>query len=187
VNEEMHESLDGTRGTEEEVRFTLSRGPIEDGELVPIGPTPALKHPQLAVPSTTNWTVLYPQLQVRLEIGMVFSGQRFEIETMTFSGVNGHFVQSRDLTQLALPSVIQEIAKKVIPGFEYWTIEYQDRRFEWASLKVDDEFLAQLMWAQQVSHGNPRKTLMEYFEIPRSTSSYIIRRLRKKYAMPDFN
>jgi hypothetical protein len=172
--------------TEPVGKFVLQRGEGVDGELLSIGPVPALKHPQLTVPSQTRWVVEYSGLEVRLDLALVFSGERFEIDRMTISGTSGHFVQSRDLTQLALPSVIQEIASKVIPGFEYWTLEYQDRVLEWKDLKADDEFLAQLMWVQQVIHGNPRQTLMAYFQVPRSTSTYIIRRLRRKYPMPDF-
>ena len=110
------------------------RGEGEDGELLPIGPVPSLKHPQLMIPSSTNWVVEYQALDVRLELKLVFSGERLEIDRMAMSGINGHYVQSRDLTQLALPSVIQEIASQVIPGFDYWTLEYQDRVLEWKDL-----------------------------------------------------
>ena len=171
---------------EPKVRFELARLDITDGELVTVGPTPAIRHPQLRVPLTTAWAVDYLTMDVKLELHLAFSGQKFEVSKLIASGKDGHFLQSRDLTQLALPLVIERIAARVIPDFEYWTQEFQDRVTDWHEIKADNEFLAQMIWVQQITHGNPRKAIMEYFKIPRSSATVLIRRIRSEFPTPDF-
>lgn len=164
--------------------FEVSQGDRPFGAMVKVGPTPPARYPQLEVPSTSLWEVRYEALGLSLELDVAFSGERLEIQKLTARGLAGKPVQSRDLTQLGLPEVLKTIASLSIPNYEFWTQDFQDRNLVWDELKVDDEFLAQLMWVAQIGHGNARKALMDYFQIPRSTTTLIIRRLRSKYPMP---
>lgn len=167
-----------------DAKYVIDRQRAVLGQYVPFGPTPSTSHPQLKVPETSSWVVSYPTLELRVFLELMFSGEFLEIQRISIEGLNGKPVMSRDLTQLGLPALIQDLASQMVPGYEYWTQEYQDKVGEWGSLKVDDEFLSQLMWVKQISHGNPRKALMEYFAMPRSSATLVIRRLKAKYPMP---
>ena len=167
-----------------ETKYSIAKGDRALGEMVSVGPTPPVDYPQLQVPATSLWYVTYDSLGLKVELDLIFNGERLEIQKMVVSGLDGKTVQSRDLTQLALPSVIRKIASLCIPKYEFWTKEFQDENRDWETLKSDDEFLAQMMWVEQIGHGNPRKALMDYFQMPRSTTTLVMRRLRSKYSLP---
>ena len=162
----------------------IAKADLPFGRLEAFGPTPAIRHPQLEVPSKSFWEVMYPSLDLLVSLDIEFTGQRLEIQRISVEGLKRKPVHSRDLTQLGLPAVLHDIAALMIPNFEYWTKDFQDKNLRWDDLKTDDEFLAQLMWVNQVSHGNARKALMDYFAIPRSTATLIIKRLKGRYSMP---
>jgi hypothetical protein len=167
-----------------DANYLIEKAELPFGRMRPFGPTPAVRHPQLRVPGKSFWIVRYPSLELLVTLDVVFTGATLEIQRMEVEGLMGKPIQSRDLTQLALPKVIQDIAALMIPHYEYWTQEYRDKNLEWESLKVDDEFLSQLMWVNQVAHGNARKALMDYFAIPRSTATLIIKRLKDPGPLP---
>jgi hypothetical protein len=167
-----------------DANYVIDKADRPFGRMKAFGPMPSMRHPQLEVPGESFWEVTYPSLDLLISLHIVFSGQRLEIQKMVVEGLKKEPVQTRDLTQLGLPKVLHDIAALMIPHFEYWTKEYQDRNLEWESLKSDDEFLSQLMWVNQVAHGNARKALMDYFAIPRSTATLIIKRLKGSFPMP---
>ena len=167
-----------------EEKFTVTQGDRDLGKLVAVGPKPPADYPQVMVPATSLWYVTYDALSLKVELDLVFSGERLEIQRLVASGLDCKAVQSRDLTQLALPAVIRKISSICIPHYEFWTREYQDRETRWESLKTDDVFLAQMLWVEQIGQGNPRKALMDYFAMPRSTATLVMRRLRTEFSIP---
>jgi hypothetical protein len=115
---------------------------------------------------------------VRLDIH--FTGERLEIQKLEVEGLYKRPVQTRDLTQLGLPRVLCDITALMVPNFEYWTKDHQDKNLEWKSLAVDEEYLFQMITLHAAMQGNARKAIMDYFEMPRSTASLLIKRLKNK-------
>jgi hypothetical protein len=161
-----------------DVEYRISKADRAFGPMASFGPTPPRKHPQLQVPEQSYWEVTYEALDLKVSLDIYFTGERLEIQRLVVEGLKRRPVQTRDLTQLALPKVLCDIAALMIPGFEYWTREFQDKNLEWESLKVDDEYLTQMILLHQVMQGNARKAIMDYFGMPRSTATLLIKRLK---------
>lgn len=154
-----------------------------DGELVEFGPAVGDGEMRPSIPSTFQRTVTYQESGLMLTLDCYFAGERVEVLRLSVGGSFERPLSTRDLTQLGLPDVIHEITKTVVPDWDYWTLEGQDRRGQ-GKLRSDSAFLAQIYWLEHVSHGSPRQALMIYLSMPRSSCSVLIRTLKREFELP---
>lgn len=154
--------------------FTISRTDVKDGHPIAFGPVDKETKRQLEMPQTFTRRVEYTDQPLVAELSCVFDGEKIQVKKICVEGQNS-FVTSRDLTQLALPSVIRQIGLQVIPDSEYWTKSWQDDHSIKEGLKSDPYFLAQLYWFEHVTWGSPRVAIQQYMECKRTTANYHIR------------
>lgn len=157
-----------------DVKITVSEADVRDGQLIPFGPVDPETKRQLHILETFTRAVTYEDMPFRLVLGCVFDGEKIQVQKLTIEGM-GAFVTSRDLTQLALPSVIRQVGMSVIPESEFWTQDWQDANSVKEGLKANSYFLAQMYWMEHATWGSPRVTIQNYLQCQRTTANYYIR------------
>lgn len=165
-----------------DANYELTRTETPDGDLVEFGPYDGDASMQLRIPETFERNFAYSETGVTACVSCRFTGERIEVVKLAVTPQLGSGLKTRDLLSLGLPAVIRSMAEDVIPDWGYW--KRWDDDASWTGLKVNDEFLAQLYWLEHVSGGNPRKTLMSYLALPRSTTNLLLRRLKATYPLP---
>lgn len=165
--------------------FKVRETEAKDGPLSAIGSGAGGNDWPLQIPSIFQRLVVYPHLEISVTLDCVFSGERIEVAALKVVADKGHFVSSRDLTQLSLPAVIRAIGLAVIPVSERWLKEFRDESDKtWESQKASDEFLSQLYWFEHVIWGTPRMALQEYMGWTRTTANAKIREINKQFPLP---
>jgi hypothetical protein len=156
--------------------------PTEDslGELVSFGPLTTGTQRMLQIPGRFARTVLYQDLPLKLELNFVFDGDKVQIRRLEAEATSEH-VTSRDLTQLALPSITRDAALSAVRNADYW-IEVQKNVQSDSGL--DLMFLAQLYWFEHVTWGSPRLAIQNFLGCKRTTANYYIRMIGSKFALP---
>ena len=157
--------------------FIVSRTNSVDGELVEFGPLDQVEMKKLAIPSSLARVVSYPELSLVIELSCTFTGDRIDITKMVIQSSDS-FIATRDLTQLALPSVSRAISLESIPGSSYWTSQSNP------SITENRAFLAQLYWLEHVSWGSPRAAIMNLTSWSRTNANWHIKKLAKEFELP---
>ena len=88
------------------------------------------------------------------------------------------------LQEISVPNLVHNATYDAVENAEFWTPEGHPDLDEWRDLLRKNEFLAQIYWLEHASQGNPRKVLMRYLQMPQSTCSVLIRKLRSEFALP---
>jgi len=160
--------------------FKLAPGPRKDGPMVYFGPLDPETGLRCQIPRELSRLVIYPALGLEVQIDCTFSGERLEIERLTIES-NSSYLASRDLTQLALPQVMNKVVSTVVP--EARAIEKQIK-----STLLDKPdgpaFLAQLYWFEFVGWGSPRVSIMSYMGWSRANANFHIKRINKLFPLP---
>ena len=160
------------------MNFLISRTENEDGPLREFGPG---DKGRLQIPSYLERHVDYPELGLSATIGLEFSGERLEIRRLCVEGSgNGEnrFVATKSLTLLALPAVIGQIAKDLVPESRRWEVPPGDQNFK---MQIDPMELAQLYWFEHISWGRPRATVMALTGWSRTNTNFHFNKLEQQF------
>jgi len=135
---------------------------------------------KLLVPETLMRTVSYGPGSPSIEIDLLLSNGRYEIENINIVGGKSP-ISTLFLTQMALPKVIRQIAISTIKDSAYWTTDRPSGMTDPAEI---DDYLVQLYWFEYLSWGKPRRAVMEHIGCSRAGASLHVRRLAKSYYLP---
>ena len=160
--------------------FKLAQGPKKDGPLLTFGPLDPETGLTCHIPMELSRRVLYPALNLEVQIDCIFSGERLEIERLTIESKSS-YVASRDLTQLALPQVMNKVVSTVV-------LEARDIEKQLKSTLLDKPdgpaFLAQLYWFEFVRWGSPRALIMSYMGWSRANANFHMKKINKLFPLP---
>lgn len=156
--------------------FLISRTENEDGPLREFGPEGG----QLAIPSYLERIVHYPSLGLSATLGLEFSGERLEIQRLCVEGSGdgeNRFVATKSLTLLALPAVIGEIARDLVPAARRWQVSPGDHNSKMLLAPVE---IAQIYWFEHISWGRPRATVMALTGWSRTNTNFHFKKLEQQ-------
>lgn len=160
--------------------FKISASKQKDGKLVQFGPLDTETGWTMAIPEHLTRNVYYPQMKLEITLDCVFSGERLEITLMTIEG-RGGFVSTRDLTQLALPAVMREIAISAVPDSQRWS---NPASADDLSRPEGYGYLAQMYWFEYVGWGTPRANIMAYMNWSRANANFHIKKINRNFPLP---
>jgi|688.fasta_scaffold508857_2 hypothetical protein len=156
----------------------------EDGPLVSFGPYDLLTDKRLSIPAHFSRIVRLEELNLDVTLKCEFRLARVEVVEVGVKSIGGNSIRARDLNGIGIPELIFEICKSLVPDYEFWTKEFQDRVIDWGNLRTNDAFLAQMYWLNHATYGAPRQSLMEYMGIPRSTCNVRLKKIEKSFPLP---
>lgn len=160
------------------MNFLISKTENEDGPLREFGPG---DKGRLQIPSYLERRVEYPALGLSATLGLEFSGERLEIRSLCVEGSGkreNRFVATKSLTLLALPAVIGEIARDLVPEARRWQVPSGDQNFK---MHLDPIELAQLYWFEHISWGRPRATVMALTGWSRTNTNFHFNKLEQQF------
>lgn len=160
--------------------YVISRTENDDGPLIEFGPVGG---GALKIPSYLERRVQYTTLAVSATLGLEFSGERLEVRRLCVEGTGegeGRFVATKSLTLLALPAVISEIARDLVPESRRWHIPSGEQGFK---LQLDPLELAQLYWFEHVSWGRPRAKVMALTGWSRTNANFHFNKLEQQFGI----
>jgi hypothetical protein len=132
--------------------------------------------------SAFSATVRYADLTAEIRLDCRFDGVKVRLDAAKIRSTDGSSLAPRDLTQLELRAVVHEAASAAVhPGHG----THLDRRPGKRPTPEELRLVAAVYWAQFVTWGNPRKAIMEYWDLPSHTAVRWIRKARECYGLPD--
>jgi len=140
------------------------------------------------LPSRFTGTIWdYAERPLRVTISASFDGTgRVKVDSVAVERTDGESVTPEDMARLQLAAVVSSIVWDATvhgPG----VIAGWGRDPARAGMPPsDDELrrLARMYWQEYVSWGNPRRQVMSWFDVPRSTANRWIRKARDLYGLP---
>jgi hypothetical protein len=170
-------------------RVEIQKTEQADGDFVEFGPLLQGGRNRARIPKTFSRKAVYPDLGLEAHLECSFSGDRIELHRLELHRNDGS-ITTRDLTQLALPWVIREVANNVIPDSFRLSVFIRDNH-DLETVKQQkgptDEILrnvAQIYWYEHVTWGTPRGEIMEFWGISRTTANAWIKKAAKLYGLP---
>jgi hypothetical protein len=160
--------------------FRISAAKQKDGKLVQFGPLDPETGWTMMIPEHLTRIVFYPQMKLEITLDCVFTGERLEITLMTIEG-RGGFVSTRDLTQLALPSVMREIVVGAVPDAHRWS---NPASADNLNRPEGYGYLAQMYWFEYAGWGTPRANIMTYMDWSRANANFHIKKINRNFSLP---
>ena len=156
-------------------RWAVGRMQVNGRGQVKFGPDDA------SLPERFTGTVTYLDPLLRVTVAAVFDGDHVAVTSLTVEGIEGDTVTPRGLTLLQLGSVVRAMTMRMLdPG----TAVHVRRRPGRAPTPEELRLLASVYWLEHVTWGDPRRAVMQLWDLPRSTASGWIRKAREIYDMP---
>jgi hypothetical protein len=167
------------------VNLWIEESANDDGPLVSFGPLDSETGWQLAIPSHFTRLAGYVGSGITMKLQLEFRGDKIELKSLEVRREEGS-LSSRDLTQLALPKVIRQIAASVIPEAQRWdpSLMSGGTVTESDPSRSNLVALAQLYWYEHVTWGSPRGRLMELWGISRPWANTLIKKAGLQYPLP---
>lgn len=163
----------------------IEKPATDDGPLVSFGPVDEETGCQLSIPSHFERLAGFVGSDITVKLHLEFRGDKIELKSLEVRREEGS-LSSRDLTQLALPKVIRQIAASVIPEAERWdpSLKGGGTVTESDPSRNNLVALAQLYWYEHVTWGSPRGRLMELWGISRPWANTLIKKAGLQYPLP---
>lgn len=166
--------------------FEVLKTSQKDSPLVSVGDPKVAEDWRIQIPKKFQRLVVYPLLKLNVELTCVFNGDKIEVTQMRIISDAGHFVTSRDLTQLSLPAAIRSIGFSVIPNADIWSWDYRESHSTMKQIaeSTGAGYLSQLYWFEHITWGTPRVAIQQHFGCTRSVANAKIREIAKQYRLP---